>query len=85
MSTQAAATNTEIATLLGLTHSGVSRIRAGLRHPSFPTMAKIAEEFDWPISKQIDARMAGNYSAEFERYLAAVYGDRHPLVSTGGS
>lgn len=76
MSTQAAATNTEIAVLLGLTHSGVSRIRAGLRHPSFPTMVKIAAEFEWPVNEQIDARVANRYAAEFEERMAATYGER---------
>lgn len=80
--TQAAATNAEIAQLLGLTHSGVSRIRAGHRCPSFPTMARIAEEFDWPIEAQVVAAIRASapgspsYADLFEQRLVEFYGAR---------
>lgn len=81
---QAAATNSEIAQLLGLTHSGVSRIRAGLRIPSFTTMAAIATEFDWPIEQQVGAVVAAQarsgraltYAEMFEQRLVEFYGAR---------
>lgn len=59
-------TNTEIASLIGLSHSGVSRIRSGQRLPSIDAMRRIEREFNWPLNAQVVAREKGTYADEFE-------------------
>lgn len=61
-------TNEAIAQAIGLTHSGVSRIRSGQRLPLLGTMSRIAKSFDWPVEKQVRAKIDGKYVEEFEKH-----------------
>lgn len=65
-------TNAAVGELIGLSHSGVSRIRAGERLPSIDVMQAIAREFSWDLGVQAVQRAKGGkrYSAEFERHIA---------------
>lgn len=47
------ATNPEVGKQLGLSYSGVSRIRSGNRYPSIPVMRKIRDAYGWPIEEQL--------------------------------
>lgn len=66
-------TNTQIAEDIGLTHSGVSRIRSGDRLPSISVMAKIADVYGWSPDSQMAARFHGKYPERFEEVLEAHY------------
>lgn len=72
--TAAAATNVQIAEAIGMTDSGVSRIRSGDRLPSVAKMVEIEAAFKWSVSDQVRARSAGKYAAKFEEKLADHYG-----------
>jgi transcriptional regulator with XRE-family HTH domain len=61
--------NAEVARRLGITASGVSRLRSGNRRPSFDLMVKIANEFWWPLEDQARSRDAGNWVVRFETHL----------------
>lgn len=62
-------TNSEVGDKLGLTHSGVSRIRSGKRLPSIDRMNHIAEAYNWDIESQMQARADGVYAAGFEEAI----------------
>lgn len=47
------ATNPEVGKQLGLSYSGVSRIRSGNRYPSLAVMRKIRDAYAWPIEEQM--------------------------------
>lgn len=64
-----APTNQDVAAKIGLTHSGVSRIRSGDRLPSIPTMARIETVYGWTVQDQVSARGTGKYAEEFEGAL----------------
>lgn len=64
-------TNEEVAQRIGLTHSGVSRIRSGARNASITAMRAIENEYQWPIQDQIAAREAGTYAENFEIHISA--------------
>jgi transcriptional regulator with XRE-family HTH domain len=71
-----AATNPEVGKLVGLSYSGVSRIRSGDRYPSLQVMRKIAAAYSWPVSEQLDLipdnkKPGTAYALEFERRIAA--------------
>lgn len=70
----AAVTNVQVAQAIGMTHSGVSRIRSGDRLPSIDKMIAIEQVLQWPIGSQTQARAEGRYAAEFEAILAKKYG-----------
>lgn len=59
-------TNQEVATLIGLSHSSVSRIRKGERSPSLEAMVRIDSTLNWPIDQQVTAKIEGVYAAYFE-------------------
>lgn len=65
-------TNHEVGSRIGLSHSGVSRIRSGDRLPSVPVMAKIATEYGWSLDDQVEARAHGSYHVDLERVLTRV-------------
>lgn len=67
---QKALTNQQIAKTLGLSHSGVSRIRSGERLPSVAVMLKIESEYGWAIQDQAHARALGRYAQSFEKRVA---------------
>lgn len=46
-------TNPDVAKRLGLSESGVHRIRNGTRYPSLKVMRTIAAEYDWPLADQL--------------------------------
>lgn len=50
-------TNEQIAKLIGLTHSAVSRLRSSDRQPSIATMYRVESAFGWPASEQLETRM----------------------------
>lgn len=66
-------TNSEVGAALGLTHSGVSRIRSGKRLPSIDRMNHIAEFYGWGVEAQMEARAAGTYATEFEKAITGVF------------
>lgn len=65
-------TNQEVADAIGLTHSGVSRIRSGNRLPSIAKMRQIEAAFGWSFEDQANAREKGmlEYAREFNLVLA---------------
>lgn len=65
-----APTNRDVAERLGLTHSGVSRLRTGDRLASVPTMSRIEAVYGWSIQDQVEARAAGKYAEQLEAVLA---------------
>jgi len=72
--TAAAASNAQVGKAIGMSHSGVSRIRSGDRLPSVERMVEIENAYGWKTDDQIKARSAGRYAAAFEQVLADKYG-----------
>lgn len=64
-------TNREVATTLGLSESGVSRLRSGDRMPSLALMQKIEAEYEWKVQEQSDSRSRGAWTEDFEANLGA--------------
>lgn len=69
------ATNPEVGKRIGLSYSGVSRIRSGDRYPSLAVMRKIREAYGWSLADQQalipDKGRNLDYAAEFERRVNA--------------
>jgi ribosome-binding protein aMBF1 (putative translation factor) len=63
----------KVAYHLGLSKSGVCRIRQGDRTPSRKVMLVIEKEFGWPVAEQFMARDRGDYAAEFEFVIEAKF------------
>lgn len=68
-------THPEVGKLIGLSYSGVSRIRAGGRYPSLAVQRKIREAYGWPLAEQQalipDRGRNMDYAHEFERRIRA--------------
>jgi len=76
----AAATNVQVAQAIGMTHSGVSRIRSGDRLPSVEKMVEIAAALGWSVEDQVKARTEGKYAEQFEAILAKKYGVANDVI-----
>ena len=63
--------NGEIALLVGMSPSGISRIRNGGRTPNWDTMRKVAKAFGWPLEAQAVAVDKGVYSVQFEQVVSS--------------
>jgi transcriptional regulator with XRE-family HTH domain len=67
------ATNPEVGKRIGLSYSGVSRIRSGDRYPSLAVMRKIRDAYGWPVGDQQalipDHGRNMAYAHEFERRI----------------
>jgi len=61
--------NPEVAALLHLDFTFVSRLRTGQRQPSITTLAKVREIFGWSIDEQVDAILADDYHIQFESQI----------------
>jgi transcriptional regulator with XRE-family HTH domain len=68
-------TNPEVGKRIGLSYSGVSRIRSGDRYPSLAVMRKIREAYGWSVADQQslipDTGRNLDYALEFERRINA--------------
>lgn len=73
-----ALTGLDVAKSLGLSESGVSRLRSGGRMPSYQTMAKVAEVFGWPIDSQVVHRMNGTWGEQFNKQIEFATPDAVP-------
>jgi hypothetical protein len=64
-------TNEQIASLIGRTHSAVSRLRSGDRKPGVQTMFAVEAAFGWPAADQLQVRMLGDnaWAHKFEAVL----------------
>jgi transcriptional regulator with XRE-family HTH domain len=65
-------TNQEVADLLFLTHSAVSRLRNGTRSPSLQTMVTVETALDWPLNEQITAKIEDTYATYLEGQIAKI-------------
>ena len=70
----AGVTNPEVGKLLGISYSGVSRIRSGGRYPSLAVMRKVRDAYGWPINEQAalipeDGSRNMDYANELERRI----------------
>lgn len=63
--------NGDVARRLGMSRSGVSRLRSGGRNPSNSVMKRVEQAYDWPLVDQYLALQQGNYHTEFEKVLGA--------------
>jgi transcriptional regulator with XRE-family HTH domain len=70
--------NFDLGRLLGVTHSQVSRMRKGARHPSIETMDKLEQLLGWDFAEQAqlvrrdrgeDGTPQGAYAEAFEAVL----------------
>jgi len=71
-------TNREIGEQIGCTHSAVSRIRRGVRLPSFALARRIGEVYDIPLDDLVNAFEMGpaRFGELFRHYI-----DRHAPVA----
>lgn len=72
--TRSAITNIDLAKRLDLTHSSVSRLRAGKRTPGIDAMMRISTVLSWPVNEQARSRQAKTYHVELERRLVLWFG-----------
>jgi transcriptional regulator with XRE-family HTH domain len=68
-------TNKEIAEILKLDHTTVSRYRSGDRVPSLDVLLDIATEFNWDLVQQAISRKADTWARDFEEILRARHGE----------
>lgn len=73
-------TNPEVGKLLGISYSGVSRIRSGGRYPSLAVMRKVAAAYGWPVGEQAalipsDGSRNMEYANELERRILGARND----------
>lgn len=73
MNVRSTVTNQRVADDLGVTHSMISRIRSGERHPSLVLASRISRVLDWPLQDQVNSINAGNYGPLFEQRLEQKY------------
>lgn len=71
-----ALTNGEVAEALGLSESGVSRLRSGDRLPSLQVMQTIETVYGWTVQGQSNARQAGEWTTAFVKVLETVAEER---------
>lgn len=73
-------TNQVIADAIGLTHSGVSRIRNGNRLPSLEIMQNIERAYGWSLKDQAEARERGmfHYAREFNQRVCPAESEAIP-------
>ena len=71
-----ALTNGEVAEALGLSESGVSRLRSGDRLPSLQVMQTIETVYGWTVQGQSNARQAGDWTGAFVKVLESVAEER---------
>lgn len=69
--------NPEVADLLDLHFTFVSRLRSGIRQPSYTTLAKVKAVFDWPFDEQVGAILNDRYHIELEKKIDR-YAAAHP-------
>lgn len=72
---RAPVTNARVAKDLGITHSAVSRLRSGNRHPSVALIQAITNLTRWKEDYQIKALTNGDYAEKFEEMLGKHYGE----------
>lgn len=63
--------NKAVASRLGLSESGVSRLRSGSRFPSLAVMQNIEAAYGWTVQDQSNALKNNTWTEEFEVALAA--------------
>lgn len=61
--------NRRVATDLGLSESGASRLRSGDRMPSLALMQKIEAVYGWTVQGQSNARAHDDWTGAFEAVL----------------
>lgn len=61
--------NITIGKKIGMSHSGVCRLRMGNRFPSSEAARRIEEALNWPIVDQFNAIRNGTYAEEFEKVI----------------
>lgn len=61
--------NKLVADRMGISESGVSLIRHGLRFPRMDTMEKVEHAFGWSVTEQVAVRK--RYAEEFEQVVEA--------------
>lgn len=66
-------TNQWVADKIGLTVSGVSRIRSGDRVPSRKVMAMIFQKFGYRLGDQVADSLQGGYLQELEKHISQTY------------
>lgn len=81
MSTRALVTNEQVAKDLGISHSMVSRLRSGDRHPSVNLMNRIKDLTRWKVESQMRLFATPQYAEKFEAVLAQHYDE----ISSGES
>ncbi|QBZ73252.1 helix-turn-helix DNA binding domain protein [Microbacterium phage Theresita] len=68
--------NKAVAQRLGLSESGVSRLRSGSRFPSLAVMQDIEAAFGWTVQDQSDAIRGNTWTSGFEEALSG-YAEEH--------
>lgn len=67
--------NRAVAEQLGLSESGVSRLRSGSRFPSLAVMQTIEGAFGWTVQDQSDALQRDTWTDDFELAISSSAGD----------
>lgn len=73
---KAPVSNSEIGERIGLTESGVSRLRSAARRPSVSTMEAIYKAYEWDVVEQFKIANYGSdlaWSEAFERVISKDY------------
>lgn len=63
--------NRDVAESLGLSESGVSRLRSGSRYPSLAVMQSIESTYGWTVQDQSDAMQKNAWTEGLEDAISA--------------
>lgn len=63
--------NKDVAKLLGVSHSAVSKFRSGTICPSYATMLRIEQVYGWPWTEQQEIKVKGSDAAGYPDYAEA--------------
>lgn len=72
--------NRDVAESLGLSESGVSRLRSGSRFPSLAVMQSIESAYGWSVQDQSDAMQKRTWTEGLEDAISA-YAEKVPEVT----
>lgn len=76
-----------IAEKIGVSPALISRLRAGIRPPSFTTMQLFQAAYEWPIGEQAESRDANRWHLDMEErarrfHLGKMEQDRAEAINT---
>lgn len=76
--------NRQVASDLGMSESGISRLRSGARSPSLSKILLIAKQYGWSVDAQSKALAEGYYADAFNQVIQT-YAEGHAHETSAAS